>query len=148
MLLNNLFIRMVQENEFFNVIFQSEFSNKVKGTVRSLCSCKDNYGLLGVGGRLVYSNLSYFNSHPVTLPFKCEQSWELYAGVQQVLFSIRLKYWPINAQAEIKGVIHSCTRCFKSKQLMLHPPSIRVIPVRSFFTRCVRQRRSISYQSI
>lgn len=60
-----------------------------------------------------------------------------HAGVQTTIYSIREKYWPINARNVARKVIHNCITCFRAKPrednyIMGDLPRERVTPVRPF----------------
>ncbi|XP_026464229.1 uncharacterized protein LOC113366789 [Ctenocephalides felis] len=106
----------------------------------------DGEGLLRVGGRLEYANISYEQKHPIILPkshyvtelfLRGEHERLLHAGTQTTLSVVRQKYWPIDGRNTIKKLIHKCVKCARFKaaaaeQLMGSLPVDRVNVKRPF----------------
>ena len=79
-------------------------------------------GLIKMGGRLEFSDLTEEEKHPVILTNKsyivkllveythCKQ---LHAGINQTLISLRYKYWIIRARQLVRTVVKSCFICRK-----------------------------------
>lgn len=114
--------------------------------MQSLAPFVDGHGILRVGGRLHNASVTFNQKHPVLLPAKNhlvtliidhEHRRLGHAGAQQVLASIRLRFWPLNALRQVKSVLHHCVICFRFKaaraeQLMGTLPSERVSGNRPF----------------
>lgn len=97
--------------------------------------------LLRVGGRLGNSELPYDNMHPILLPkhhhitkliARDEHIKLLHCGPQQLLFSLRQRYWPLSGYNLAKQTVHQCSICFKAnpkplKQIMGSLPKSRFI---------------------
>nr|CAH7738741.1 unnamed protein product [Callosobruchus chinensis] len=108
----------------------------------------DDDGLLRVGGRLQNSSFHYEVKHPAIISskhkftkllFEAEHKRLLHAGPQQLLFSIRQRYWPISGRNLAKQTVHSCLRCYRLKPALYLPlmgslPKERVTPAPPFFT--------------
>lgn len=106
----------------------------------------DSRGILRVGGRLVNSEVSYEQGHPIIIPYKHKLTdliildlhrKHLHVGIQNLLSNIRLQFWPINGKNSVKQVVRKCIRCFRvnpksSKFLMGSLPSPQVTPSRPF----------------
>ena len=78
-----------------------------------------NDGLLRVGGRLEYSELTYAEKHPIILPrghfsvliVRSEHKRLKHAGVETMLTNIRDEYWIIGARRIAKAVKKDCFLC-------------------------------------
>lgn len=106
----------------------------------------DEDNILRVGGRIQHSDIPYNQAHPIILPAKNHitqlliQHYHvklLHSGIQNTLYNIRLKYWPINGRGEVKKCIYSCVRCTRYRgkvcgQQMADLPAPRVTLTRSF----------------
>lgn len=144
-------IRLAQREEFLPEIrsLKNSLPLKHNSKLLNLHPFLDSQDLLRVGGRLTQSDLDFDQRHPIILPHKHtltrliitdEHIKNLHAGTQNLLYTIRLKYWPLNGKNLIKSVIHKCIKCFKSNPkttnfLMGDLPSYRVQPSR-IFMRC------------
>lgn len=128
----------------------------------------DDHGLLRVGGRLQNASLQYDNIHQIILPknhtltkliAKAEHLSNLHCGQQQLLNSLRQKYWPLGGRTLAKQICHNCTTCFKFNarplnQKMRNLPTHRVNPSPPFYLCDVdfagpfytRDRRSRGYR--
>lgn len=80
-------------------------------------------GLMRVGGRLRFANIPYNAKHPIILPknhhvtnllILNKHIFHLHTGVQQTLYAIRGKYWPIDGRGQIWKVIKNCVNCNKA----------------------------------
>ncbi|XP_057656751.1 uncharacterized protein LOC130894154 [Diorhabda carinulata] len=89
----------------------------------------DSEGVLRVGGRLTKSNFNFDKKFPIILSGKhtlskltvqYEHIRLLHAGPQQVLASLRERYWIISARNLIKKTIHNCVTCFRVKPKALN----------------------------
>ena len=117
-----------------------------KSSILSLNPYLDADGLLRVGGRLKFSNLPEDAKNPILLPRKSHLTYlvlhqshlsNLHAGIQQMMSSIRQKFWIVRAKDEIRSYIKNCVLCTKlkaetMKHLMGNLPSYRVNPARPF----------------
>lgn len=124
-------------HEYSSLKNKNNISNKSK--ILSLNPFIHN-GLLRVGGRLKNSNIPFSSKHQIILPnnhiltkriLRDEHERLLHCGVQQLIFSIRQKYWPIMARNCCKYIINQCIRCYRAKPkaqqyLMGDLPDIRV----------------------
>lgn len=80
--------------------------------------------MIRVGGRLQNSILEFDQKHQIILPkghiltkliLRNEHCRLLHCGVQQLICSIREKFWPISLKNSCKIVIKSCIVCFRAK---------------------------------
>ncbi|CAG9105467.1 unnamed protein product [Plutella xylostella] len=108
--------------------------------IRKLNPFLDENKLIRTGGRIQHSDIPYNQAHPIILPAKDHvttliiQHYHLkllHSGIQNTLYNIRLKYWPIHGRNEVKKVIHSCVRCIRYRgqvcgQQMSNLPTPRV----------------------
>lgn len=117
-------IKIVQEKFFASEIKELKKSEglKVSKALKALNPTLDEQGMLRVGGRIPNADIAYEHKHPLLLPsknnvvrllIKREHLTMLHAGPQNVLASIRQRYWPIDGLREVKGVIKQCLTCFK-----------------------------------
>lgn len=82
----------------------------------------DDRGLICVGGRLRHADLTQEAKHPVILPskhnvtgliFKEEHVDLHHCGAEQLLASVRQKYWVLWGRKEARKVTRSCVDCFR-----------------------------------
>ena len=90
----------------------------------------DDKGILRVGGRLAYSNLSFEEKHPILLPkghafvrmiilhFHQEN---MHSGVDQTHFFLREKYWIVQARQLIRSLLSKCVKCRRITSRAMHP---------------------------
>ncbi|XP_071057316.1 uncharacterized protein [Onthophagus taurus] len=107
----------------------------------------DKIGLLRVGGRLTYANLEYDKRHPIILParhwltkllFIREHKKLLHVGPQQLLYSVREKFWPISGPNIAKQVVRECIKCHRFRAKAVQPvmgnlPKTRTIAAFPFY---------------
>ncbi|VEN60332.1 unnamed protein product [Callosobruchus maculatus] len=96
--------------------------------------------VMRVGGRLRNANKQYDKKYPIILPkghrltyliLRNEHVRLLHCGVQNLLCSVREKYWPVSGRNACKGVVNNCVTCFKAaprdmNYLMGDLPDVRV----------------------
>ena len=144
-------LKCIQREIFFEEISQLESRKPLKRNSKliSLDPFLDPTGLLRVGGRLKNFMLDYEVKHPIILPNRHfvtdliitqEHQLQLHSGPQSTLYSLRLRYWPINGRSNTRRIIKKCVRCFRAKPKVLFPkmgdlPVHRVEPLRPFL-RC------------
>lgn len=97
-------------------------------------------GVLRVGGRINKSDQSFDVKHPIILPqnnflttqiLRHEHQRLFHCGAQNLLYSIREKYWPISGRNACKKIVRECVKCFRvcpkdNKYLMGELPTVRV----------------------
>lgn len=120
-----IIIKCLQSRKFAHEISQLKSKkNILNSSILSLNPFLDKNGILRVGGRLVNSDISFDQKHPILLPSKTHTVQLLlrqehiklhHAGAQATLANIRLRFWPINALREIKHIIKQCTICHRFK---------------------------------
>ncbi|GBM27955.1 hypothetical protein AVEN_21954-1 [Araneus ventricosus] len=137
-------VQLVQQGEF-----AEEIKNLRKGAtvpsnskVKSLNCFLDESGILRVGGRLKYSDLSLDEKHPIVLPDKHPLTLiivryyhlkYLHVGSNALLYHIRRNFWIINGRNVCRKIVFQCVACFKNKpvlesQIMGDLPRERVTP--------------------
>ncbi|XP_025831267.1 uncharacterized protein LOC112904716 [Agrilus planipennis] len=137
-------IRLAQQKIYFREIHALTNNSNIgnKSNLLSLNPILDKDGILRVGGRIQHSNFSFDKKHPIILPsnhkltnmiVKNEHVRLLHCGVNQLLASLRDKYWPISGKNVIKKVIRNCITCFRANPRSITPlmgslPRPRVIP--------------------
>ena len=138
-----LVVKVVQAESYSKEIHQLETKGKVsrRSPILSLNPILDERNILRVGGRLNNaSKLSYDFKRPIILPSKNrfaqllmehEHRRNLHCGGQQLLATVRQKFWPVRGLTLAKKVVRSCTVCFKAQprlcgQLMGDLPSDRI----------------------
>ena len=91
-------------------------------SLRKLQPFFDEDGIIRVGGRLQYSDLSVDQKHPILLPKRHEfvrllavyTHWKLkHSGYTNVLAKIREKFWIINGQSAVRFYLKNCMVCKK-----------------------------------
>ncbi|XP_078051845.1 uncharacterized protein LOC144477992, partial [Augochlora pura] len=106
----------------------------------------DDSGILRVGGRLKYADISYSQKYPILLPrshhitdliIQSEHLRHWHAGTSATLNAVRQRYWPIDARNNIKKIIHKCIHCYRTNPktlsyIMGNLPKSRVSPARPF----------------
>lgn len=143
---NSLFFNIkVIQNKYFLKEIDSRFKDATN-KLKSLHPFIDSNGLLRVGGKLKYANISLLQRHPLIIPYeshvtrliiKLEHERLPHAGPHCTLSNLRLKFWPLWGRRAVYSVIHKCVKCAKiraitSKQLMADLPAFRVNPSRPF----------------
>lgn len=124
-----------------------------KSKILSLSPFIDSKGLLRVGGRLKNTQFSFDKRHPILLSSKDwltklilenEHKVLLHAGPQQLLFSIREKFWPVSGRNLAKSVVHKCITChrFKTKNIQ---PLMGDLPANRFLSGFPFQVTGIDY---
>lgn len=139
-------IKLDQKRHFQEELKILKSHGTLKCHLKSLNPFIDSLGLMRVGGRLQNSNLPFNQQHPIILPKKSNITRMIilkehlrlkHAGQKLVLSTLNERYWLINANREIKAVLHKCLICFKLKaraatQLMGSLPLDRVKMSRPF----------------
>lgn len=136
-----MYIIKFEQNKYFqNDINNISKGNYKKGNLASLHPFLDDFGLLRVGGRLHFADISYEQKHPIILPkgslitslfIRSEHERLLHAGPKLLLANINQRFWIINGLSEIRKITHKCIVCFRekatvAKQLMGSLPASRV----------------------
>ena len=107
-------------DEVSGLSVKGQVSNKSR--ILNLRPYLDESGVLRVGGRLGNSSFPENKRHPIILDakspltkliFECEHERLLHAGPQQLLASIRERYWPVSGRVLAKSVFKGCLNCFK-----------------------------------
>ena len=105
----------------------------------------DGEGIMRVGGRLQFSDLSYDSKHPILIPkshlavllVRFQHQLLKHGGVDVLLTSLRNQFWIVGARALAKQVKKRCLPCQKqdataSSQLAAPLPAVRVRPAEPF----------------
>lgn len=141
-------IQISQRLEFSEEILKlsrGEFVSS-KSKLKLLCPILDDDNIIRVGGRLNNADVGYDQKHPIVLSGSCalsillvehEHIKLLHAGPQQLLYSMRQKFWIINGRNLCKKIVYKCIRCFRVKprsieQFMGQLPTPRVQPSKPF----------------
>lgn len=142
-------LHAVQQETFSNEIKILVINKNEKLTNQQLLKLSpfiDEKGLIRVGGRLSHSELPFEAKHPIILPkdhyvtkllIEQEHKTHLHSGVQQTLYGLRRKYWPIDGRSQVWKVLKSCINCRKqrpliSNYLMCNLPPDRITQARPF----------------
>ncbi|XP_012152147.1 uncharacterized protein LOC105664034 [Megachile rotundata] len=100
-------IRLLQQTHFAKELRVLSSNNpNVGGKLQRLTPFIDKTGILRVGGRLKHSMMPFPQRHPIILPkshitrliITAEHRAHLHAGVQNTLYAIRRRYWPIDGR--------------------------------------------------
>ncbi|CAK9826223.1 hypothetical protein ANTRET_LOCUS4105 [Anthophora retusa] len=117
----------------------------IGGKLQSLSPFIDKDGILRVGGRLQHSSIPFSQRHPIVLPkahatsliIKAEHRSHLHAGVQNTLYAVRRRYWPIDGRSQVWQSLRTCVRCLRGQPppvnyIMGNLPEARVTESRPF----------------
>ncbi|XP_055622043.1 uncharacterized protein LOC129773533 [Toxorhynchites rutilus septentrionalis] len=140
-------VALAQEESFHLELTELKTKNSTTfpSRIRSLNPRLVN-GLLLVGGRLNYAQISVGRKHPLildnrhpltTLIATHYHETLLHAGQQLMISSMRERFWPIGARNVTRKVIHRCLKCFRTRpksheQIMGDLPVERVTPAPPF----------------
>ena len=120
----NILIRMTQVKEYHDDIAQIQRTGSVKSSssLLKLSPFLDKKGILRVGGRLEYSNLTNDTKHPIILP-KTSRLTELlinqahkttlHGGPRLTLMYLRQKFWIISGYVTVKKHIRRCQKSLR-----------------------------------
>lgn len=145
---HNQIIRMIQQQHFSRELNQLKSEGTV-GATSSLITMNpflDRDGLIRLGGRIQASGVDFNQLHPIILPNKCNVTrliaveyhrTNLHTGPQGLLYTLRLKYWPIHGRSLVRKVVHQCLICFRNnpkplQQIMGQIPDVRLTPGKPF----------------
>ncbi|KAF0769852.1 Integrase catalytic domain-containing protein, partial [Aphis craccivora] len=106
----------------------------------------DEKGIIRVGGRLRFSDISHDAKHPILLPRSSHLTdliirhyhlSFLHGGSKLILSMLNQKYWILSARAAVRRVIFACVPCTRHRAVRPQPimanlPSYRVQPHRPF----------------
>ena len=115
------------QEEILNL--KNKTSIPLKSKLLQLDPFLDEEGILRVGGRLGFWNLTYGQKHPIILPkdhpfvrmlimhFHAENH---YIGTDQLHFFLREKYWIVKSRQLIRSLLRTCDKCRRvtSRQMM------------------------------
>ncbi|XP_061400735.1 uncharacterized protein LOC133336443 isoform X2 [Musca vetustissima] len=134
-------IKMHQEIEWPAEISQLKTSGAInhRSNIASLHPQLDEYGVMRVGGRLGWSELTYNEKHPILIQksrlaaniIRRAHMETLHGGNRLMENVLRRKYWIIGAKNRIKLCVRCCPRCTRYRgevrnQLMGNLPRSRV----------------------
>lgn len=128
----NLLVKISQSSSFTEEYHDLKSGNGVgeKSKILSLNPFIDEEGILRVGGRLKNSKFDYNKKHPMLLSskhyltrliFEYEHMRLLHAGPQQLLFSVRQRFWPTASRNLARSVVHKCLKCYKLNAKPVQP---------------------------
>ncbi|KAK2578329.1 hypothetical protein KPH14_012630 [Odynerus spinipes] len=119
-------IKMTQRESFSMELQALEHDESVpkNSKLAAFCPFLDENGLIRVGGRLMRADIPEEAKHPVIIPskhhitkiiMKKEHLRLHHCGPEQLLYSLRQKYWPLSGRREAQKVTRSCLECFRRK---------------------------------
>lgn len=119
-------IKIIQQAHFSDEIrmIQAKKPLKENSQILSLDPFIDNHGLLRVGGRTRKAMISFSKRHPIILPSNnhltnliiTSYHWHNYhTGIQNTLYAMREKFWPVHGRGQIRRELRKCTVCFQAK---------------------------------
>ena len=125
-------IRFTQRESFLQEILALESGQPLKKSSRLLAfdPFLDKQGILRVGGRLSYSELSREQKHPILLPkkhvFSKMLAWHahvtnLHFGLDQWFFYLRQEYFILGARQLLRSLIRYCLTCKRLTKRFHHP---------------------------
>ncbi|XP_018404101.1 PREDICTED: uncharacterized protein LOC108780784 [Cyphomyrmex costatus] len=126
---NIIIIRLVQRQVFEREIEDLRNGREIyrKSKLLTLRPFLDEQGLIRVGGRIRHAEINIDQKHPyvfnvlpsrhhiTTLILREEHKRLLHCGPEQLLASIRLRYWPLLGRQEARKVTRQCLECFRLK---------------------------------
>ncbi|GBO31665.1 hypothetical protein AVEN_22673-1 [Araneus ventricosus] len=138
----NSYLKLIRVMSF---IFRFIFNSRNPHSLRS-GPLTDSNGILRVGGRLEYSNLTNNQKHPIVLPkshrltkliFVYFHLKNLHVGPRGLLCAVRQKFWPIHGRNLSRKIVNDCITCFRNKpvlanQIMGNLPAERITPTFPF----------------
>lgn len=140
----NILVKLSQQESFSREVERLNKGKSIgaKSSILSLNPFMDKNKIIRVGGRLQNAELNFDRTHPIlisnkhrltTLILQNEHKRLLHCGAQQLLSSIRERFWPTSGRSLCKGVIRKCLVCFRAKPitgkyLMGNLPSVRLKP--------------------
>ncbi|XP_072392165.1 uncharacterized protein [Diabrotica undecimpunctata] len=145
---SELMIIKLTQSHFFSSEIQFLMDNRLLNdkSIRKLNPFLDSSQMIRVGGRLLFSDVSYDQKFPLLLPSKShivnllltrEHRRLLHSGPQNTLSNVRLKFWPLDGLRQIKRIIQNCLTCYRfnaqvASQIMANLPRERVQIARPF----------------
>ncbi|XP_072392371.1 uncharacterized protein [Diabrotica undecimpunctata] len=145
---SELMVIKLTQSHFFSSEIQFSMDNRLLNdkSIRKLNPFLDSSQMIRVGGRLLFSDVSYDQKFPLLLPSKShianllltrEHRRLLHSGPQNTLSNVRLKFWPLDGLRQIKRIIQNCLTCYRfnaqvASQIMANLPRERVQIARPF----------------
>lgn len=124
-------LQVIQQHSFAEELNLLKEGKNVKKTshILKLSPYYDEVdGLIKMGGRLQFSDLSEEEKHPIILPnqsyivkliAKDTHQRQLHAGINQTLISLRYRYWILRGRQLVKRIVKSCFICRKINPVRL-----------------------------
>ncbi|XP_072395147.1 uncharacterized protein [Diabrotica undecimpunctata] len=142
-------VKLVQSDKFTLEIKAIKIHKNIPSNSKllKLTPFLDESGILRVGGRLKRSGYDFPKKHPILLPkdhilskliILDQHNQLMHAGPQLTLYTLRERYWILDARKLVRKIIHNCIVCFKYpcvplQPLMVELPPERVTPSRPFY---------------
>ncbi|XP_071051336.1 uncharacterized protein [Onthophagus taurus] len=119
-----------------------------KNRLTNLSAFLDENGIIRVGGRLSNSDYAFDKKFPIIISgkhtltrliFEAEHKFLFHAGPQQLLASIRKRFWPIGGRSIAKHIARKCITCCRVNPKFTQPrmgnlPKNRITPAPPFHT--------------
>ncbi|XP_076765007.1 uncharacterized protein LOC143432076 [Xylocopa sonorina] len=121
-------IKLLQRTHFRTELHKLKNNQRdVGGKFQRLAIFLDKDGILRVGGRLRHSPIPFSQRHPILLPkahvttliIQAEHHTHLHAGVQNTLYAVRRRYWPIDGRSQVWKALRNCIPCIRAR-----PPAV------------------------
>ncbi|XP_076765134.1 uncharacterized protein LOC143432245 [Xylocopa sonorina] len=121
-------IKLLQRTHFRTELHKLKNNQRdVGGKFQRLAIFLDKDGILRVGGRLRHSPIPFSQRHPILLPkahvttliIQAEHHTHLHAGVQNTLYAVRRRYWPIDGRSQVWKALKNCIPCIRAR-----PPAV------------------------
>ncbi|XP_018377653.1 PREDICTED: uncharacterized protein LOC108770516 [Trachymyrmex cornetzi] len=117
-------IRWVQQESFPMEIHCLQENRLLprKSPLCALAAYLDNEGLIRVGGRLRHAEIQSDQKNPIVLLTRHDvtsillrdrHKRLLHCPPEQLLFDIRLRFWPISGRREVRKVVKRCVKCYR-----------------------------------
>ncbi|XP_074038691.1 uncharacterized protein [Leptinotarsa decemlineata] len=141
-----LLIKVTQQQAFSSELALIHRKRPLPKPFRKLSPFIDDKGILRVGGRLKYSDITHEQKHPILLPsthifttlvIKYTHSKYCHPGLQTLHFILSQRYWIISPRKTIRRIISKCYKCFRLnpkpvQQPMGNLPKCRISELKPF----------------
>jgi len=134
----NGLVKRAQLDEFSEELYALKIGKEVSRSskLKSLYPLLRNDNLILVGGRLNNAEIAEEQRHPMILPsnhkvtrliFEDMHKRLLHCGPQQLLASVRQRYWPLRGRVMARSVTTRCVTCIRARPTF-SPPLMAALP--------------------
>ena len=130
----NYWLQKVQEEAFspeISKLLNNEIVSRDSKLVKLSPYFDKNDGLVKMGGRLQYSDLTETEKHPIILPYQSRivrilieyiHCKNLHSGVNHTLIAVRDKFWVLKARRLVRTIVKTCIICRKYGPVRIKVP--------------------------